>query len=44
MCAQWLYFVSMAAFGIGDAGLNTQLYSLVGAYYPANPDEAFACT
>jgi phosphoglycerol transferase MdoB-like AlkP superfamily enzyme len=40
---RWLFFITMAVLGVGDAGLNTQLYALFGSYYPRDPDAAFAC-
>lgn len=41
---QWLYYITMAVLGVADAGLNTQLYAVLGSFFPRDPDAAFACT
>jgi len=38
----YLYFIGMTAFGVSDAGTQTQLYAILGTLLPSRTEAAFA--
>ena len=38
----WTYFVGVFIWGLGDAVYNTQIYAILGTFYPYKAESAFA--